>query len=192
MLGRMDNRIDGKLKTWNDEKGFGFITPANGGQDIFVHISKYPRQGGKPVIGEALSFEVALNADGKKNAVNVHRPGQAKPAISKPSRGAPRSEPRGKSSFFGTLLSVCFVAALGYMGYLALQPKSKGPQAQAIQSSPATIVSRFSCDGRRYCSQMTSCEEATYFLRNCPNTEMDGDGDGIPCESQWCTGPFAK
>ena len=45
---------------------------------------------------------------------------------------------------------------------------------------------RFSCDGRTHCSQMTSCEEATFFIKNCPGTEMDGDGDGIPCESQWC------
>ncbi|WP_396957617.1 excalibur calcium-binding domain-containing protein [Nitrosomonas sp.] len=34
---------------------------------------------------------------------------------------------------------------------------------------------------------MTSCVEATYFLKNCPSTKMDGDGDGIPCESQWCS-----
>jgi hypothetical protein len=33
---------------------------------------------------------------------------------------------------------------------------------------------------------MTSCAEAKSFLQNCPGTEMDGDGDGIPCESQWC------
>jgi Excalibur calcium-binding domain len=44
----------------------------------------------------------------------------------------------------------------------------------------------FSCDGRTYCSQMTSCEEATYFIRNCPGTKMDGNNDGVPCESQWC------
>lgn len=48
----------------------------------------------------------------------------------------------------------------------------------------------FQCDGRQYCSQMTSCEEAMYFLQNCPNVKMDGDnggrGDGIPCERQWC------
>ena len=44
----------------------------------------------------------------------------------------------------------------------------------------------FHCDGRIYCSQMTSCEEAKYFIRHCPNTKMDGDRDGIPCESQWC------
>jgi len=42
------------------------------------------------------------------------------------------------------------------------------------------------CDGRTRCSQMTSCAEATFFIKNCPNTEMDGDGDGIPCEKQWC------
>ena len=47
-------------------------------------------------------------------------------------------------------------------------------------------VSRFECDGRTFCSQMTSCEEAKFFLDNCPDTKMDGDNDGIPCEAQWC------
>lgn len=45
---------------------------------------------------------------------------------------------------------------------------------------------RFTCDGRIYCSQMTSCEQAKYFLARCPGTKMDGDRDGIPCEQQWC------
>jgi hypothetical protein len=44
----------------------------------------------------------------------------------------------------------------------------------------------FHCDGRTLCSQMSSCEEATFFLRNCPDVKMDGDGDGIPCEQQFC------
>jgi hypothetical protein len=45
----------------------------------------------------------------------------------------------------------------------------------------------FRCDGRQHCSQMTSREEAEFFLRNCPDTKMDGDNDGIPCEndSRW-------
>jgi endonuclease YncB( thermonuclease family) len=42
------------------------------------------------------------------------------------------------------------------------------------------------CDGRTRCSQMTSCDEATWFLRHCPGVEMDGNGDGVPCERQWC------
>lgn len=45
---------------------------------------------------------------------------------------------------------------------------------------------RFKCDGRIYCSQMTSCAEATFFLQTCPGTKMDGNNDGIPCERQWC------
>ena len=47
-------------------------------------------------------------------------------------------------------------------------------------------TSGFKCDGRTLCSQMKSCEEAMFFLNNCPNTKMDGNGDGVPCESQWC------
>jgi hypothetical protein len=45
---------------------------------------------------------------------------------------------------------------------------------------------QFKCDGRMYCSQMTSCDEAKFFLENCPDVKMDGDDDGIPCEQQWC------
>ncbi|MCQ9379324.1 excalibur calcium-binding domain-containing protein, partial [Methyloversatilis sp. XJ19-49] len=42
------------------------------------------------------------------------------------------------------------------------------------------------CDGRQ-CSQMTSCDDATFFIKNCPDTKMDGDHDGVPCEEQWCS-----
>lgn len=53
-------------------------------------------------------------------------------------------------------------------------------------SVPSVSNQQFRCDGRTHCSQMTSCAEATYFIRNCPNTKMDGDNDGVPCEMQWC------
>ena len=43
----------------------------------------------------------------------------------------------------------------------------------------------YQCDGRQHCSQMSSYEEAKYFIENCPNTKMDGDNDGIPCERQF-------
>jgi hypothetical protein len=59
--------------------------------------------------------------------------------------------------------------------------------AERPQSRPERPASvNYHCDGRIYCSQMKSCEEATWFLRNCPGTKMDGNNDGIPCERQWC------
>jgi hypothetical protein len=34
---------------------------------------------------------------------------------------------------------------------------------------------------------MTSCDEATFFIKNCPDTKMDGDHDGVLCKEQWCS-----
>lgn len=57
---------------------------------------------------------------------------------------------------------------------------------QGINNGSKKATSNYSCDGRTHCSQMKSCEEAMFFLNNCPNTKMDGNNDGIPCERQWC------
>lgn len=54
------------------------------------------------------------------------------------------------------------------------------------QSTATASNSSFKCDGRTSCPQMTSCAEARFFIQSCPNTAMDGDRDGIPCEDQWC------
>ena len=50
----MEIRIEGVLKSWNKERGFGFITPiSGGGQDIFVHVSDFAcKGGGRWAVGE--------------------------------------------------------------------------------------------------------------------------------------------
>jgi hypothetical protein len=69
-------------------------------------------------------------------------------------------------------------------------PPGSQPTASPSSQSPAATnaLPKFVCDGRTYCSQMTSCDEAMFFLANCPGTKMDnnGKGNGIPCERQWC------
>ncbi|MDT4874546.1 Excalibur calcium-binding domain protein [compost metagenome] len=60
------------------------------------------------------------------------------------------------------------------------------PSSFAAQPSAPALARTYSCDGRTYCSQMSSCEEATYFLQHCPGVKMDGNNDGVPCEQQWC------
>ena len=59
------------------------------------------------------------------------------------------------------------------------------PAAAAVAPQVVADAGR-RCDGRKYCSQMTSCAEATWFLKNCPGVQMDGNHDGVPCERQWC------
>jgi len=67
----------------------------------------------------------------------------------------------------------------------ATQPPKTTPLPHGTSPAPAA-ASRFHCDGRQYCSQMSSCEEAKYFLAHCPDVKMDGNQDGVPCEKQWC------
>lgn len=66
-------QILGQLTRWDDQRGFGFITPLNGGQEIFVHISAL-KGGQRPIPGEWLEFAVEQDAQGKKRAVSVRRP----------------------------------------------------------------------------------------------------------------------
>jgi hypothetical protein len=96
---------------------------------------------------------------------------------------------------------VIVAAILGFGWYAWSQKRGSADQFQAQQfaaesTSGAELQATsttFTCDGRQYCSQMTSCAEAKYFLKNCPGVKMDGSrggegpGDGIPCQRQWCT-----
>ena len=97
------------------------------------------------------------------------------------------------------LLSVIVVLGLvgyGYSRYQAAatqdsfeaEPSESEPiETDAFAEFPEPMSTEsFTCDGRTHCSEMSSCAEATYFIRTCPNTKMDGDNDGVPCESQWC------
>ncbi|MCB1983320.1 MAG: excalibur calcium-binding domain-containing protein [Rhodoferax sp.] len=65
-------------------------------------------------------------------------------------------------------------------------PAAAAKAATAAPTPGASAASALRCDGRTRCSQMRSCEEATWFLRHCPGVRMDGNGDGVPCERQWC------
>jgi CspA family cold shock protein len=53
----MSTRQNGTVKWFNDEKGFGFITPANGSEDLFVHYRSIESTGFKSLSeGQAVSF----------------------------------------------------------------------------------------------------------------------------------------
>ncbi|MGO7042200.1 cold-shock protein [Rhizobium acaciae] len=61
----------GTVKFFNDDKGFGFITPENGGQDVFVHVSALQR-GGSLREGDKVNFEMGQDRKtGKSKAENV-------------------------------------------------------------------------------------------------------------------------
>ncbi|WP_166424282.1 excalibur calcium-binding domain-containing protein [Paraglaciecola sp. 20A4] len=92
--------------------------------------------------------------------------------------------------FFATIQIIPTLNAQSNQGDLLTQSaqqmiQTKNP-AQSVNKparKSAPMIMNFRCDGRQYCSQMTSRAEAEYFLQHCPDTRMDGDNDGIPCEN---------
>lgn len=192
-------RFEGVISKWNDERGFGFIKPDVGDAELFVHISEFPKDGRRLFVGERVSFQVGVDAKGKKRAERIERPDRPAKRVQQRRRNTADAAGDGAGVLWGLVRGVVPLAVLagiavfGYGKYVEHERRQDSDslpmatQQQKVGSSPA-----FQCDGRTYCSQMTSCEEAKFFLQNCPGTKMDGNNDGIPCEQQWCTGSFFR
>jgi uncharacterized membrane protein YsdA (DUF1294 family)/cold shock CspA family protein len=63
--------MKGRLTHWDDAKGYGFITPEEGGAKLFVHAKAFGLRPQRPFIGERLSYREGQDAQGKKRAVDV-------------------------------------------------------------------------------------------------------------------------
>jgi cold shock CspA family protein len=65
-------QIKGVLKTWKEDRGFGFISPEDGGKDIFIHISALKGMSRRPVTGDVIYYQSARDNQGKFKAVNAY------------------------------------------------------------------------------------------------------------------------
>src|SRR4051794_12124286 len=63
--------LGGEVATWNDDRGFGFITPDAGGADVFLHFTAVPRGTTRPYKGQRLTFEIEQDEKGRARAVSA-------------------------------------------------------------------------------------------------------------------------
>lgn len=170
--------LQGKIKTWNDERGYGFVEQNGTGLRAFLHVSAFSTRTKRPVEGDMVTFKIEPGPKGLR-AVNVTFVGHSRGSIE-----------RSTFSFVGLVVSLLFVCVVGYV--LSIRMTHPGSTIQAsvykavIDRSALKSDQRFTCAGKSQCSQMTSCAEAFFYRERCDASEMDGDHDGIPCEQQWC------
>ena len=63
--------VKGVLKTWKEDRGFGFIKPDDGGKDIFIHISALNAVSRRPTTGDVIYYQIAKDNRGKYKAINA-------------------------------------------------------------------------------------------------------------------------
>ncbi|MBB1378489.1 MULTISPECIES: cold shock domain-containing protein [Pseudoalteromonas] len=192
----------GLLKSWKTDKGFGFIKSDTLEHDTFIHISALKHMSRKPKVGDTIYFEVATQPDGKTKAVNCRIEGVAelKAPYQKHNNQPHRiAKSNFASSFLGKVALIALIAALCFYAINKYNTHSSSQTpiitndlatnddlATFDETYPKVVIPKstqnFTCDGRQYCTEMRSRDEAVFFINNCPNTKMDGDGDGNPCE----------
>lgn len=240
--------LEGVIKSYNTERGFGFISIDGEKKDIFFHIQDMPNKNIEPKVGEKLKFLI-VEDQSKFKAANIVRldlktARSVKALAPNDSILEPQASPQYKAQnsmktkiLMGISVLVIMVLsvlvygkyqtyqqykqfktqqlieeqqrivqnqrdALGDLPDRVLSEQGKQnldtasalelrketvnvmpPQSHKTAAQPANTPQ--TCDGREHCSQMRSYDEAVFFNRYCPNTKMDGDGDGIPCEKQF-------
>ncbi|SHM82808.1 DUF1294 domain-containing protein [Phytopseudomonas punonensis] len=131
----------GRIKSWNDDKGFGFILPAAGGAEVFAHISAM-RGDRRPNAGDQVLFVVGRDERGRLRADHLRLAGglavdqpqiRVKPRVAAPSRKAqpaparaararnrqPSGELRNPAAKLVIFAALCGLPLLGSLHWLA-------------------------------------------------------------------------
>jgi uncharacterized membrane protein YsdA (DUF1294 family)/cold shock CspA family protein len=92
----------GKIASWNDDKGYGFITPLAGGKQIFVHVKALSNRSRRPKVDDVVTYSVSKDKRGRPCAANATLAGDT--LIRKKTK---------RSSTTRILFAVLFLAAVG-------------------------------------------------------------------------------
>lgn len=103
-------RRKGTIKSWNADKGFGFISPSSGGKDLFLHITSLQQRGRTPEIGESVIYTLSKDKQNRPCAVDATFDGEERQGRTK--------QRKGLSAVVIAALFLLFVAAVAYTGHL--------------------------------------------------------------------------
>jgi uncharacterized membrane protein YsdA (DUF1294 family)/cold shock CspA family protein len=103
-------QLQGKITTWNDDKGFGFITPLSGDDRVFVHIKAIRRRHQRPHPGQSVYYSMSKDKQGRVCAADVRYAGKE--------HASPQRVLLQVTTFIFVVLFFLALAALTYVFHL--------------------------------------------------------------------------
>lgn len=100
-------RRKGKITDWNTERGFGFVTPAGGGERVYVHVTAISDRRRAPAVGDMVTYDLKFDERKRPRAVGVRR---SAPIGSRTEASRPRA-PSSLPLIFATLFVLFVIAA---------------------------------------------------------------------------------
>jgi len=200
--------VEGKVKSYITERGFGFIAIEGESKDLFFHIKDFPNKSLEPKLGEKLKFRI-VEENGKLKADQIVRldvkiesvmyTPQSRAQANRSHRDrshAKQKKQSGGLNFINLIVgfvivgifSAIFIPLISGIYQRETLRRQSAQATNIVQIADNTKISNtqiFTCDVRKHCSEMHSYEEAVFFINNCPGTLMDGNNDGEPCERQF-------
>ncbi len=96
-------RTKGKISSWNDEKGYGFISPIGGGERVFIHIKAFVNNNRRPEVNQVVTYALSTDKQGRPRAVKATLAGDRLPQKAK--------KPNGTLPIISSIVFLTLVAA---------------------------------------------------------------------------------
>ena len=110
--------VQGVLKTWKEDRGFGFLKPDDGSKDIFMHISALDSSSRRPVTGDIIHYQITRDQRGKFKAINAQIEG-----VVITNKTPEKTETTlNKGVLIGIVLTVVALISASIFWYLSKQP----------------------------------------------------------------------
>lgn len=104
-------RYQGRITNWNDDKGYGFVTPNGGGERAFVHITAFSNSHRRPTESDLITYELATDQQHRLQAGSIRFVGD-------PNSSSAPSGNKSVGAIFATLFC-CFVVTVSIIGKLS-------------------------------------------------------------------------
>ncbi len=138
----------GQLVRWKDDRGFGFIQPADGSKEVFLHISELKDASRRPEVGDTVYYYIAPDKGGKVRASNAFIQDTSKNAVSKAPSDSNKPVYKTRSLSRFTIFKTMLVSSVPLLGAVHFALTTSNPLPLILYTVMSLLTFRLYADDK--------------------------------------------